>query len=290
MSPDFVTAFVEKHGVNLGNNEFLDDSKVIASFFEEVLQSKGLNAKVTVGPEMMLVIGDGIEMETTLHTTLTTFGQNAETVENMLLLLRTVGDAFLKNIQPSYDKRTVWLALMSAAQVDEMNADFKTRKDGSERPEDQMPILYRQTADLYVSPVIESSAGLVPVTERLCRTLGVGRNDLFDIGLDNLRDALGRGAISVSENADGLFSVHSVLPPAGALFLVPEFWNEQEQRIGAPPLVRIIHGDTLVFASSKGGRQPKLAYRSERGTFTRPISDDVFIWNGRDFTKYRSAA
>jgi hypothetical protein len=290
MSSDFVSEFVEKHGVDLRNINLFNDLEIVVSFFETVMRSSGVPVKVSIGPEMMHVIGSGIEMETTLHKTLQTYSQQAENAEDMRLLLQSVGAAFLNNMRPTYDGKTVWLALMNKAQIDVMNADFKTRADGLDRPSDDLPILYRQNADLYVSPVIETEVGLLPVTERISRTLGVERNALFDLGLGNLRRKLAAGDLQVREDVNGLSSVHSVLPPAGALFLLPEFWNQQEERLGAAPIVRIIHGDTLVFASSKAARQPKLAYRTETGGFIKPISDDVFLWNGSDLVKYRTAA
>jgi hypothetical protein len=289
MSSDFVSNFVAKHGIDLNNNSFLQNPELLADFFEGVLASVGKTVKVSIGPEVMRVIGSGIQMETSLYSQMVIFGQNIQTAEEMTMLLQKFGEAFVRNMTPTFERSAIWLAFMSREQVDEMNREFTSLKDGSERPADEMPIIYRQTAELFVSPVIESSAGLLAMTERMCRTLGISRNDPFDIGLENLRAALEGGRFSVEDKGDGLFAVHSVTPPGSGLFLLPEFWNEQQKTLGAAPVVRIIHGDTVVFASSNK-RPPAMVYRTEQGRMINPISAAILRWDGGEFVKERSAA
>lgn len=290
MSADFVGEFSSIYNIDLSKREFLDDPKIVESFFETVLAANGKTVTVSIGPETMTVVGSGIEMETNLHRTLVAYSEKAATREDILQLLQMVGDAFLKNMLPTLDRTRIQLAFMNKAQVDELNSSMESKADGSPRADEDMPIFFRQFGDLYVSPIIDGDRRL-PLTERMCRTLGIERNDLFEVGLESLRSHYLAGGFKVEQTSAGVYAVNSDSPPASGLFLLKEFWDDQSKKLGAKPVVRIIHGDILMFTASKpNGPLPIMRYQTPRGGVIKPISHETFRWEDDTFRIYQNAA
>lgn len=270
------------------------DRSTVVRYFNYLLTEVGRAGKVFIFQGTMMYVSPSLRVETSMDAALAEFAPHVTTQDEVIQVLDNAGSRFLKEIEPpqgfvneDFDPTKVSLALMDQLQVRSMEDDMKSR-NGDLRPSYEMPITFRQFGELYLSPVIEVPQGTVPVTEIICAAMDVQPNDLYDIGLNNLKHQVEAGDIHVETSPNGVRSIDSEKPPASALFLLNEFWEDQERKLGSPPAIRIVTGDAIMFAPSEDEKAmaalgPKWDYGSKIGVFPKPISKDTFIWSDGTF-------
>lgn len=270
------------------------DRSTVVRYFNYLLTEIGRAGKVFIFRGTMMYVSPSLRVETSMDAALAEFAPHVTTQDEVIQVLDNAGRRFLKEIEPphgfvneDFDPTKVSLALMDQLQVRSMEDDMKSR-NGDLRPSYEMPITFRQFGELYLSPVIEVPQGTVPVTEIICAAMDVQPNDLYDIGLNNLKHHVEAGDIHVETSPNGVRSIDSEKPPASALFLLNEFWEDQERKLGSPPAIRIVTGDAIMFAPSEDEKAmaalgPKWDYGSKIGVFPKPISKETFIWSDGTF-------
>jgi hypothetical protein len=272
---------------------FLDRSTIVR-YFNHLLREIGRAGKVFIYRGKMMYVSPSLRVETTVDKVLANFAPHVTSQDEVIQVLDNAGSRFLNEIEPSqgyvnedFDPTKVSLALMDQLQVKSMEQDLKML--GADlRPAIEMPITFRQFGELYLSPVIEVPQGTVPVTEIMCAAMEVQPNDLYDIGLNNLKHHVEAGGIHVETSPNGVRSIDCDHPPASSLFLSKEFWEDQERKLGSPPAIRIVTGDVIMFAPSQDEKAmaalgPKWDYGSRIGLFPKPMSKDTFIWSDGTF-------
>lgn len=270
------------------------DRSTIVRYLNHLLKQVGQAGKVFIFRDKMMYMSSSMRVETTLDRLLVDFATHVSSREEVIEVLKNAGDRFLKEIEPAkncvnedFDPAKVSLALMDQLQVKAMKEEMKLR-EGELRSSYEMPITFRQFGELYLSPVIEVPQGTVPVTEIMCAAMEVQPNDLYDIGINNLKHHVEAGDIRVETSPNGVRSIDSENPPASSLFLLKEFWEDQERELGSPPAIRIVTGDVIMFAPSQDAKAmaalgPKWDYGSRIGVFPKPMSKDTFIWSDGTF-------
>jgi hypothetical protein len=286
--------FVKKSPTPMIDGTCFHDRETIARYFNYLLKEIGRAGRVFIFTDKMMYVSQSLRVETTLDKLLVEFAPHVENEEQVIEVLQSAGERFLKEIEPGteyvnddFDPSKVSLALMDRLQVVAMEEEMKKRR-GEQRAPYEMPLTFRQFGELYLSPVIEVKQGTVPVTEIMCAAMDVEPNDLFDIGLSNLKSHFDVGDIHIETSSNGVRSIDSWNPPASSLFLLKEFWEEQERELGCPPALRIVTGDVIIFAPSTDEKAmaalgPKWDYASRIGEFPKPMSKETFIWSDGTF-------
>lgn len=291
---DAAESFVIASKLPMNDGKCFEDRTTIARYFNYLLKEIGRAGKVFVFRGKMMYVSPTLRVETAMDEALEKFAPQVTSRQDVIEVLNRAGERFLREIEPSegfvnedFDPAKVSLALMDQLQVKMLEEDMKLR-DGELRPSFEMPITFRQFGELYLSPVIEVDDRTVPVTEIMCAAMDVQPNDLYDIGLSNLKQHVDAGDIRVETSSSGVRSIDSENPPASALFLLKEFWEEQERELGSPPAIRIVTGDVIMFAPSEDEKAmaalgPKWDYGSKIGVFPKPLSKETFIWSDGTF-------
>jgi hypothetical protein len=259
-----------------------------------IFSGKSAARKVFIYRGKMMYVSPSLRVETTVDKVLANFAPHVTSQDEVIQVLDNAGSRFLNEIEPSqgyvnedFDPTKVSLALMDQLQVKSMEQDLKML--GADlRPAIEMPITFRQFGELYLSPVIEVPQDTVPVTEIMCAAMEVQPNDLYDIGLNNLKHHVEAGGIHVETSPNGVRSIDCDHPPASSLFLSKEFWGGSGEKAGLSACDphchwRRDHVCAVAGRKAMAALGPKWDYGSRIGLFPKPMSKDTFIWSDGTF-------
>lgn len=288
-------AFLATFDVEPTDGRCLEDRNTIVRYFNFVLKARDLTGRAFIYRDRLTFMAPSLTLEMPFDKSLQGLAPHIKNREDLVSTLEEVEKRFIAqagrrqgHINDEFDPANVSLALVHRKQMEQMEHDIAADTTKQDRLAYEKPISFRQFGDLYLHPTIDALNVRVPVTEAICAAMDIEVNDLYEIGLENLRTHVKSGDLKVDTFGNGIRSIDSENPPASALFLLPEFWERQERKIGGPPALRLINGDVIMFAPSTDD-SAMAALRENwdagvrAGVFPKPMVDQTFIWSDGTF-------
>jgi hypothetical protein len=282
--------FANSTEASLEDGRCLMDRMTIVRYMNFLLSDKGLPGRVLVLGGHLVYKTPSLTLEMTTDVVLKRLAPSITTNEQVLLTLEKAGQAFLAQIETmlpanagDFSRDKILLYLMHESQVRSLEKSLRERKPGV--PEHDMPVVFRQYGSMYLSPAIVADGRKIPVTEAICKVLGVHKNDIFDIGHETLVQERPPEARTFK---NGVNSIRDDDLPASALFFLGAFWDQVADRIGGNPVVRVTNGDLINFVK-EGDRDAALAIGVGLDTMVKLghqsviVSDVLFRWDGSTF-------